>query len=197
MAQQLEAAGERAALVAMFDTYGPDYYEAPHGLGALRGAPLEAYLRIEHHVGSLAHLPKHERFAYVKDKLNKVVEEGAESFDEWRREIGRGVLTRMGRAIPEDLEQVRNAVNEALMRYRPKPYSGKVTLFRARRQAPGTNNDPTLGWGAIARGGVEIIPMPGYHAAMISEPRVSVLVPELRALFERAERDEATATSRR
>jgi thioesterase domain-containing protein len=120
--------------------------------------------------------------------MQKALEEGTEKLDAFRRRVMRGICTRIGHPLSRELDEVRNAVNEALGRYRPRSYEGRITLFRARRQAPGTGNDPTLGWGAIARGGVEIHPMPGYHAAMISEPRVRALVPELRACLDRAQR---------
>jgi thioesterase domain-containing protein/acyl carrier protein len=179
MAQQLAVAGERTSLLCMFDTYGPGYYARPTGLRRVAYAPIEAYLRLEHHAGSLAMLPSGRRGTYLRDKLDKALTEGAEAFDDAKRQVARGVFTRLGRPVPRDLDVVRNLVNEAIRRYAARPYEGKITLFRARRQAPGTANDPTLGWGAIAKGGLAIHPMPGYHASMISEPRVGVLAREL------------------
>jgi amino acid adenylation domain-containing protein len=186
MAQQLLAKGERTALLAMFDTYGPGYYRRPQGVAKVGAASVEAYLRLEHHAGSVMMLDPAERRPYLASKWQTAVEEAKEAFDDWRRALGRGVFTQLGRPLPPELDAVRNAVNEALARYRPRPYEGKVTLFRAHRQAPGVAEDPTLGWGSIARGGVEIVDMPGYHAAMISYPRVHVLVPELKRCIERA-----------
>jgi amino acid adenylation domain-containing protein len=190
MAQQLAAAGERTSLLCMFDTYGPGYYARPTGLRRLVYAPREAYLRLEHHVGSLAMLPSGRRNAYLRDKVDKALTEAAEALDDAKRQVARGVFTRLGRPVPRDLDVVRNLVNEAIRRYIARPYEGKITLFRARRQAPGTADDPTLGWGAIARGGLAIHPMPGYHASMISEPRVGVLARELERCI-----DEATSSS--
>jgi thioesterase domain-containing protein len=188
MAQQLVASGERVELVAMFDTYGPGYYSAPGGLRRLGAAPVETYLRLEHHVGSVTMLEPPERLPYLRDRLDKALEETREMLDEYKRRVAKGVFAWIGRQLPEELREVRNAVNEAVARYRPVPYKGRIDLFRARRQAPGTADDPTLGWGKIALEGVEIHPMPGYHAAMISEPRVRVLVPELRRCLDGAGR---------
>jgi len=170
----------------MFDTYGPGYYRPPGGIGALRGAVMETCLRLEHHAGSVLALDPGERVPYLRSKLDKAFAEGSEVLGAWRRSLQRGVYARIQSRLPPDLEEMRNFVNEAVAAYRPRLYGGRVTLFRARRQAPGTRDDPTLGWGAIARGGVEIHPMPGYHAAMISEPRVRVLVPVLRECLRRA-----------
>jgi thioesterase domain-containing protein len=144
------------------------------------------YLRLEHHLGSLWMLDRDERRPYLRKKLHKAIAEGSEVLDTWRRSIAKGVYSALRRPVPPALEEVRNAVNEAVARYRPRPYDGRITLFRARRHAPGTADHPDLGWGAIARGGVEIHPMPGYHGAMISEPRVRFLIPTLRECLERA-----------
>jgi len=66
--------------------------------------------------------------------------------------------------------------------YRPKPYPGKVTLFRAEHQddAWGAAHDPQLGWGAWAQGGVEVHTIPGSHIHMVIEPNVRVLAEKLR-----------------
>jgi amino acid adenylation domain-containing protein len=186
MAQQLRAAGERIALLCMFDTYGPGYRAPPTGLRRALYAPVEAYLRVEHHVGSIFMLPTEERAAYARSKLQKALTEGGEVLETYRRHVARGVFTRIGRSIPEELEAVRNLVNEAVARYVPRAYEGRITLFRARRQAPGAADDPTLGWGPIALGGLEIHGMPGYHASMISEPRVRLLATELERCIARA-----------
>jgi amino acid adenylation domain-containing protein len=185
MAQQLLASGEETGLLVMFDTYGPGYWSPPRGLARLWSPLKEAYLRMDHHVGSVLQLEQGERIPYLRAKLRKASEEAREVADEYKRQVAKGVFARMGRPLPPELEEVRNAVNEAVARYRPSPYAGEITLFRARHQAPGTSGDPTLGWGAIARS-VVVVPMPGYHAAMISEPRVRELVPALRAQFDRA-----------
>jgi thioesterase domain-containing protein len=189
MAQQLAAEGQETALLAMFDTYGPGNYRPATGLRKIPHSLMEVYLRLEHHAGSVRMLARDERAAYLRSKLNKAIEEGSEALGALRRSLERGVLTRIHRPLPADLEEMRNVVNEAVARYRPRPYDGRITLFRAHRQAPGTGPDPTLGWGSIARGGVAIHPMPGYHAAMISEPRVRVLVPMLRECLRRAAGD--------
>jgi amino acid adenylation domain-containing protein len=186
MAQQLAAEGQETALLVMFDTYGPGYWQPPTGLGRIPHGLQEVCLRLEHHAGSVQMLAPGERVAYLRSKLDKAIEEGAEALDAWRRSLERGALTWVHRPLPPELEEMRNVVNEAVARYRPHPYAGRITLFRAHRQAPGTRADPTLGWSAIARGGVEIHPMPGYHAAMISEPRVRVLAPVLRECLRRA-----------
>ena len=63
----------------------------------------------------------------------------------------------------------------------PRPYSGKVTLFRATEQPYGIHTDPACGWGDLALGGLEIYDVPGHHGAIVREPRVGILVQKLTA----------------
>jgi thioesterase domain-containing protein len=96
-------------------------------------------------------------------------------------------------AIAAHLEAVRNLVNEAVARYVPCAYEGASALPRA--HAPGAADDPTFGWGPIARGGLEIHAVPGYHASMISEPRVRALATELERCIARASANPSEAAA--
>lgn len=71
----------------------------------------------------------------------------------------------------------------AVQRYRPQPYDGSVFLIRSTDDLPADANDddPTLGWGALARGGVEIHAVPGSHDTMVQPPHVTALADCLRA----------------
>ncbi|HLX07814.1 MAG TPA: hypothetical protein VKY89_08110, partial [Thermoanaerobaculia bacterium] len=76
----------------------------------------------------------------------------------------------------------------AAHRYRPSPYAGRLTLFRARDRADlpaEVLGDPTLGWGILAAGGVEIHEVPGNHFNLTRPPHVAALAAQLRACLER------------
>lgn len=182
MAQQLARDGEEPALVALFDT------PAPVSPGQRREAPTLlrtiAHLarRIEHHVGSLYLLEPDRRTLYLRAKA-------ANAAVELRELAGArfpGVLDAIGRPLPPDLEETKKTIQGTLARYVPSAYPGRLTLFRASKRALGATLDPTLGWGRLAAGGVEIHEVPGYHGAIVSEPRVRFLVEPLRACLTRA-----------
>jgi aspartate racemase len=63
----------------------------------------------------------------------------------------------------------------ALSNYEVKPYSGRVTLFRARHGSPHIHSDPLGGWGEVADGGVDVIEVPGTHSSMLEQPHVAAL----------------------
>jgi thioesterase domain-containing protein/acyl carrier protein len=58
--------------------------------------------------------------------------------------------------------------------YSPQPYPGHIKVIRAAESA-GETPDATLGWGALAQGGVESHTAPGNHYSMMREPHVREL----------------------
>jgi len=54
--------------------------------------------------------------------------------------------------------------------YTPGPYAGKVVLFRATEESPGSAADETLGWRQAERTELIIHWVPGTHAPVIYSP---------------------------
>jgi thioesterase domain-containing protein len=63
---------------------------------------------------------------------------------------------------------------KALLAYKLKPYHGRITLLRAEDQSimHKLYEDPTLGWGELAAGGIDIVEVPGNHAVLMNHPYV-------------------------
>jgi thioesterase domain-containing protein len=78
-----------------------------------------------------------------------------------------------GRADPTDLG-VEEAFLVALRDYVPAPYEGDATLFRARDELI-SYSDPTLGWGRLIRGRLEIREVSGDHDTILYEPHIGML----------------------
>ena len=73
--------------------------------------------------------------------------------------------------------------------YKFTPFPGKVTLIRAIDrgfEVLGRREDPTLGWGSLALGGVEIIDVPTGHFDMLFEPYVLTFAQQLKAMMAKA-----------
>jgi len=62
----------------------------------------------------------------------------------------------------------------------PTTYEGRIAVFRARRQPRNRIRDPHLGWGKLARGGVDVHFIPGGHNSVLKEPHVQGLAAELK-----------------
>jgi len=78
--------------------------------------------------------------------------------------------------LPPHFVRVRDAGRRAFVAYRPGPYPGTVTLFRARDRHP-LACDPLPLWRAAAE--VTVVEVPGSHVTFIEEPNVQVLGDEI------------------
>ncbi|HYR10185.1 MAG TPA: amino acid adenylation domain-containing protein [Longimicrobium sp.] len=77
--------------------------------------------------------------------------------------------------------------SDAKQRYVVKPYPGQITLFRALEGHVVGDEDPTLGWAAVAEGGLEIHDVPGNHDLILQRPHVQALAGVLRASLDRVQ----------
>lgn len=76
---------------------------------------------------------------------------------------------------------------QAVMAYKPEVYPGQVTLFRVQTLALSHWNDPELGWGPLAAGGLEIRQVPGAHYNILEHPNVEVVAEQLRECLSAAQ----------
>ena len=76
----------------------------------------------------------------------------------------------------------RNAAFRELTRarYRPRPYPGKVLLFRSREITPHLRVRPVHGWGRLLRGPLEIHDVPGVHEDVIGKRGIGIVIDKLR-----------------
>jgi thioesterase domain-containing protein len=93
------------------------------------------------------------------------------------------------------LAQVIKASRRAEFKYRPGPYGGKVVLFQIENwhfyQGYRFTPPPDYGWEKLARGGLEIIQVPGDHLSLIREPYVSNVAQKIRAYLKATENEHA------
>ncbi len=179
MARQLAGQGEEVAVLAVLDTAPGLPVEEPDAgasssageddtlwlltiaeyVRGLRGADLR--LTAE----QLAPLAPEERLRAFVDRLRTagIVHAGEDGLAQLRR-----------------LLRVFRASVRAFRGYRPVPYPGPVTLFRAAGAAfdPALGRD--LGWGSFTPRPVEVHELPGDHVTLMAEPNVAVLAGRLR-----------------
>jgi len=168
MARRLRERGREVALLAVFDTVVDTLDVLAHQ------EPDEAEMLVKRFdmlpltAGELRALDPGERLRYV---------------------------IRLGQAsgiIPAEFDlataqrhlDVYKANAEALRHYRPGPYAGRVTLFRATRRKR-TVSHALLGWEPLAAGGVEVLDVAGWHFNMMSRPAVEIVGRHLRACLDR------------
>ena len=66
---------------------------------------------------------------------------------------------------------------QALLRYVPRVYDGRLSLYRVPREE--TNGHDALGWKRLALGGVEVREVSGTHFTVLREPHVAELAARL------------------
>lgn len=160
LAQLLHAAGREVRVLAVLDAMGPD------GRPALTGAAkLRAHLQQVRQHG-LRHFGR-----VVKNRLDRYRE---------RREALRSA---------PDQVNAHNLIAAnvcAVEFYRPKPYDGPLTVFRADHSFWDSPEALAsgLGWASVARGGLRMHDLPGTHLSILQPGNVEVLAAHLKRLIE-------------
>jgi surfactin family lipopeptide synthetase C len=175
MAQQLSAQGEQVELLALIDAGRP--------------------------VPSAAESVEDERelVRQVADGLNLTLElpEDLEPDELLRRILEQA---RLEAKVPPDISldegrrlvRLNHTITQAVRRYVPAAYSGRVVLFRSSELPADLPADAVLppqdlGWSELVQGGVEVISVPGNHLTMVEMPQVAVLAERLQACLDRAQ----------
>lgn len=169
MAQQLQAQGEDVALLGLIDT------TARTGVKHLPPSS-----RVSGHWSKF----KQEGFSYITRKLKSRFGRIQYRLKAIRAEI----YQRFGPQVPDELKSIASLETNIKIKKQhfPQPYSGKVTLFRAkdRKAEVGTEIDPYYGWREIAVGGLDIYDIPGDHLLMLQEPNVQVLAEKIQEIVQ-------------
>jgi thioesterase domain-containing protein/acyl carrier protein len=89
--------------------------------------------------------------------------------------------------VPRRSVELTKIHSAALHQYNPEAYGGKVTIFRARNRSVNEvvfgSLDPTMGWGDLVQGGVEVKMVEGFHRNIHLPPYVASLASELKQCF--------------
>jgi thioesterase domain-containing protein/acyl carrier protein len=186
VAQQLHAQGQKVGVLALFDTWGPDYLQHMPSKRDPYIRMVRLVERLDLHLGNfLAAEGGRAKLDYVKTKMKRV-----------RRRIAfiaeRSARKWEKRLLPRALRKVESTGMRAREVYVPRPYPGKITLFRASKQPAGVAPDPHLGWGPLALGGVDVYEVPGYHGAIVYEPRARILSEQLADALRKSESEDST-----
>jgi thioesterase domain-containing protein len=74
---------------------------------------------------------------------------------------------------------VYKANDQAMDRYAPRPYAGRITLLRVGGGAPERALDRAMGWSAFTPFPVDVREISGTHQTMMRDPHVQALAGEL------------------
>ena len=155
LAQRLHAMGIEDTFVGMMDTLHPAFRKQ-------KLDPRVSGQRLSMHVKKLAWGPN--RLPYLKSITRSFLR--LAQLDSYR------LRRKLGLALPSTLDAVEWQNFEAGQRYLPKPYAGRITMFRALADTEHQVGDDCLGWRALAAS-VDVRVVPGTHIDMLVEPNVT------------------------
>jgi amino acid adenylation domain-containing protein len=174
MAQQLHAAGEKVALLVLFDTQNP-------------ARPPRRYTlpeRFKQKLRSLNDLPVHDKFG----ALAKIVAIHIKSrVEKWRSSL-QDYRSGERQPLPSKVfeESVHRILLNAQSAYQPLPYPGRLTLILPEQQEEGYELQPERGWGGLAGEGIEIHYVPGQHGSIFGQSYVGGLAAKVDACLQTA-----------
>ncbi len=163
MAQQLDAQGQKVAMLALFDAHGPEWIK-----------PKPFHTRVSRHLANLSRLEPKEKLTYIKQKLSQRIYSEPQEHQESDLQNQSPLLEAHFQATTDYVYQV---------------YSGRAILFRAIEQPEYEFRvaTPKLGWDSLVTGGLEIQEVPGNHYTMFSEPYVRVLAKKMQACLDQTQ----------
>jgi len=182
IAQQLQAQGERVALLVLFDAANPASLKEYSKFELLKVRSYFFAQKWRFFFKNLLRLRLKEAAAYVQQCMrfylvllsNKI----------W--EVNYEFHLRVGRRIEDRLLDTSKIFFNVVRNYRPKPYSGRVVIIRCESRPEGRFRDDEFGWSGLAVGGLELHFVPGNHVDMFREPNVETLANTLRACLDTA-----------
>lgn len=184
MARQLQEQGAEVALLALFDTGNPAFHSSLPLLGSLQYRALHLGAKFQNHWVRFMRTETRDRFRI----LLQLIRSAQARVDYFAWEMHCRYFTWRHRPLPVRLRDNVKLFTAVASRYRPKPYPGRITLFKAAEQRAEFGPDPGLGWGGVAGGGVEIFEVPGDHITILDQPRVVELAEQLRMCLDAAQR---------
>ncbi len=168
IAQQLQAQGQEIQLLALVDTTCPNLTQSDADPRPTARTPVLA--KMGGHFKTLLGLSMQEQINYIWVRLS------------WNLTLGdfnllyKVYLRYIKRSLSElRLIEVYWANYLTQYNYIPKPYSGKIILFKARDVEIDDGEDIQSGWELLASDGVEVLPVAGSHEDIMDEPNVREL----------------------
>jgi amino acid adenylation domain-containing protein len=183
MAQQLQDRGETVALVVLFDAenqaHRPDVSSSFES-ARMRIHFLSQWLKLQ--CRALWSVKPQELAGHVRRRLAFRLA--------WLKGLAWGMAYRIhlraGWSFHHGLHNIEYVSVFASKNYQPRPYDGRVLLFRRTNRPTGQYRDPEYGWGGLGSR-LEIHEVPGNHIDMFLDPNVHVMADKLRACLLKAQ----------
>lgn len=187
MAHQLREQGQEVAFLAMIQSTHCDYPQYLPGVTRVQRLFYRLIDRIRMEISNFREVDSRNKWAHIAQRMNR-----AKIVIQVRGEKAVAALLarfniKLDHSQAYHLEMLGERHNQLYRNYKPRPYLGPVTLFRAEKQRLGIRDDSTLGWESLIVGKLEICELPGYHIGLLSQPRVRISAQRIEAALEKAQ----------
>jgi amino acid adenylation domain-containing protein len=166
IAQRLKAQGKEVGLVMMFDTWVPGYLSRFNGWEARRARSSFEVERILVHARNLKQTSLAGAVRYAWEQLGTI-------FIDRIRYTRLGLYRLLGFEVGSknalSTENQDDILLIAVKSYRPKPYDGRVLLFRSDKYRTWRYWDANLGWAHLLPN-LKVFAVPGVHDSMLTGP---------------------------
>jgi thioesterase domain-containing protein len=186
IAQQLSAKNLKVALLAMVETYNgrsginPGAKASNLYLGILR--LLHGFQNLKFHWDNIWLLTRRDKIIFLAKKSRVSLERMKLRLAIASKPVARMMQFSIGEKFPH--VNLTNINDKASLEYSPKPYNGKITLFRPKCYFAGCKEND-FGWGEVARGGVEVHVLQVNPRGLLVEPFVQELSKVLKHCIEK------------
>ena len=176
MAQQLHRAGEEVAFVGLIDSPNP----------ARPPVRMSLSERTKRRLEIASHLSPLDQLRYFAGRASGKV---SANLQKWR---GQRMLANLEHqnvtSVPEDarLLNVITVHDQVVSAYRPTPFAGRLTLFRAKDLDDGYAYKQDLGWTEFAKEGLQLIEIASEHYEMLKPPYVQFVANKLEEAIQAA-----------
>lgn len=186
IAQQLVAQGEEVSLLAIFD-HAPLNVKVDVPANKLRKYLSRAYKiakNFPHWLHEFLSLGPARMISRVQRKIRLARKVRGRHDIQDMEQFNAGDLIDFAGELPEHRQKIILCAFQALKSYDPKPYPGRVTLFRAMNRPLFNTFDPALGWQKLAPGRLKVVDIASSHEGMFMQPHVRDLARELKACID-------------
>ncbi|HUS13006.1 MAG TPA: amino acid adenylation domain-containing protein, partial [Pyrinomonadaceae bacterium] len=160
IARHLEREGQQVALLGILDTW-------------VNENTYNYFWHLEHYwtrLGSVARVGLREQLSFIKKKTRDVL-----------AHVRMRISTVVGKgSVPRKQQNLLHDLYFPGTDFVPHMYEGRIAVFRVSKQPRSRIRDWQLGWGRLAKGGVDVNVIPGGHSSLLKEPDVQGLAAELK-----------------
>ncbi len=193
MAQQLQAQGQQIALLVMFDNTPANLPRPVEGRGRSTTklkSTVKQLGNLSYRLSDLTKRNPAEIWARIQRELRVVTKGAARRLNADRSTLDRvdaGDIIDYAAELPEYRRRLIEVHYQAMANYYPLPYTGSMTIIKARGRPIFDADDPETGWRMLVSGSIDVAVVPGSHEGMFREPHVRELARVLSARLATAE----------